>query len=185
MADKESNNNYSDIYVTSDYSKKAFSFFMGMIIGAIIIIVIIFLMILFKWLYYKEIMENVLCRAEDYHVDVVEALNNTANNPSDILYEENGILYYKNVPIRGRNCYPRGDSKTIIEYPQFCKFERNTSGNLNNRIGTGKLTFISDLNQSAEYYVEEWQSTVETGIHCKPKNANEAYYGIPLAKWMI
>lgn len=184
------------------------SFTFGLIFGIVIILIIFIILYVFRGLFFSEIPTNyTTCTSNEYYNDPAIALAKTGVHANDILYVQNGQLFYKRVPIT-RSCVPGTDQTILINYPQYCLFERQfvESANLdakdndtfvsdqqfsssnpppdgfcNLKFGVGKTHGVAPHNTQASYMVQNWQTSVSAGPNCVPISGAE--FGQPLARW--
>jgi hypothetical protein len=166
------------------------SFMFGLIVGILIILIILLFLYLFRVLFFSQVPTSYsTCTTEDYYNDPGQALANTGLHASDILYVQNGTLFYKRVPIT-RTCTPGADQTVSIPFPQYCLFERNTTipigttiedGDINDQLGIGRTNGVAPHNTQASYDVQTWMDQVSAASNCEPVSGAE--YGRPLARW--
>lgn len=160
-----------------------YSFMVGILIGVIIIMIIVFFFYLFNSLLFGSTPSTNFCTNTDYYNSPSDALVNSSYNASDILYEKDGILYYKRVPVKGASCVPGNNQIVAVDFPQYCIFERDTSELSGQPLSTGIgiVENKSEIGGQATYDVSDWKGKVTTGKDCTPING--AYYGRPLVRW--
>jgi len=181
------------------------SFIFGFIFGIILILIILIVLYSFRGLFFANVpIDYSICTNTDYYNDPAIALAQTELNARDILYVQDGTLFYKRVPST-RTCTPGPDQTVPINYPQYCLFERTSNNNSNNanlsnndlgntindeppaegvcniNLGIGKTSGPAPHNTQASYQVDMWQTNVSATDNCRPVSGAEL--GRPLARW--
>lgn len=154
------------------------SFIIGLLLGAIF-------MLLFVWIaYYSRTFLFTYCPTQaracggaDYYNDPGDALANYPQlSVQDMLFIENGILYYKRPP-QTTNCFVQTQAQTVqILYPQYCEFT-----NIN---GTSSIWKETSFNSNM-YTNVNFGSVVETNGNCDPIStpSNQFSGGVPVVQW--
>ncbi len=117
--------------VGTDLTLGVGSFLFGLIIGIIIVLIIFLLLFVFRALFFSDVPAPTVrtCTTNDYYNDPGPALAHTNLRASEILFVNDGKLFYKRVPRLNTSCFP-GDDQTInIPFPQYCLFERTVPQN--------------------------------------------------------
>lgn len=160
----------------------ATSMVIGLLLGLIIAIIIFWILTWSRVFLYSTCPNGLVsCIGTDYFQNPGDAIAEGAN-VNDILFVQNGVLYYKRVP-SNTNCVPNSTTQTVpVPFPEYCSFNV-TSGaypgaytGKNNQFNSPKYAF--SLPDSSTV-------TVLAGNNCAPLNSspNVVTSGTPLAQW--
>lgn len=184
-------------FVGTDLTLGPGSFVFGLLVGVLILFIIFFMMYTFRVLFFANMPYDFpTCTATDYYATPGQALANTGLHATDILYVQNGTLFYKRVP-QTLTCTPGSDQTIPISYPQYCLFARDpaltdqereeflsgeiTVNEIQQQLGVGRTNGVSTHNTQAAYSVEIWRDMVDAGVNCQPTSG--AALGRPLVRW--
>lgn len=155
----------------------ASSFFIGLVLGMIIMMIIVWLCYDTRTFIFEFCPhETPACLANDYFNNPGEALAHDPQlTPSDILYLNNDDeLMYIRVQ-KNFSCVPEKNQTIQMIYPQYCSF--SGTGGIS---ATYKQTFFgSDIYQPQG----NPGSTVRSNANCKPVSGSGFTDGIPLVQW--
>lgn len=168
---------YDDKNLISGRPFEPVSFFIGLIIGMIILLLIVWICYASNSFLFTYCSSNApLCKGADYYNDPGEAIANGANI-NDILFLNDELkMFYKRVPAIS-SCVPGPGQTVEILYPQYCSFQINGDSiqgrapTLNNPVYDVKVNGV-----------EETVDTKNIGS-CTPNDGEIATSGIPLLKW--
>lgn len=155
----------------------AVSFWIGLLIGAIVMLVIIYACYVSRVLFFTYCPTTTPgCAGADYYNDPGDALANNPNiTPAEILFlNDNNQLLYKRVPAVS-DCIPESNQTVHIKYPQYCSF-----GNASGVTGTWKETAF---NSNIYNPVGVVGPTITTDGDCQPVGGSPVTTGIPLIQW--
>lgn len=160
----------------------ATSIIIGMLLGAIIVIILFWLLTWSRSFVYSTCPNNlVYCIGTDYFQNPGDAIAEGAN-VNDILFVQNGVLYYKRIP-SNTNCVPNSVTQTVpIPFPEYCSFTM-TSGQF-----PGTYTGKNDQFNSPKYTFSLPDTSVVTVLsskNCVPVTSSPTGVtsGTPLAQW--
>lgn len=148
-------------------------FFIGFLLGAIVSISIIWILYAtHTFIFSNCVSQTRECVNADYYNDPGEAIAH-GSSVEDILYIQNGELFYQRVP-KSNNCVPGTDQTIHILYPQYCTM----SGT--NITGTWKETFF---NSNIYDPTNVLGPQVVTDGNCIPMAGYVVTTGEPQLKW--
>ena len=160
------------------------SFFVGLMIGMLIMFLIVLLFYWERWGWFNNCSTTErVCGSTDYYT-VTEAVSNGYKD-TDILAVSDGKLLYRRVP-KSTDCRPGSNQTVVIDYPQWCEFTVNDNNNTSNKVKTeGYLKGINP-NEEATYILQNSSmKIVNTNKNCETIPDDGVSSGIPIAKWTI
>ena len=161
----------------------AISLVIGLIIGMIIMLIIVWLIAASNSFIFSHCPSTfVSCVGTDYFQNPGDAIAEGAS-ASNILFIQNGVLYYKRVP-DNTNCVPNSETQTVpIPFPEYCSFDV-TSGLYSGNSYTGKNSAFNSPKYSFSL-PDGSLVTVLSGKNCVPITSSPAIVtaGTPVAQW--
>lgn len=152
------------------------SFLIGFLLGLLLMLILVWIAWFTRTAAFVNCPSTVrACVGDDYYNDPGEAIANTGVSASQILYVENGRLYYKRVPRNG-TCAPEGNQIVRIAYPKFCSF---SGTGFNGVTGTDRY-FNANMYTLAGIPTPSPITTME---NCDPDPGQIATEGTPIAAW--
>lgn len=153
----------------------AVSFFIGLIIGVIIMIIIVWIAYASRTFVFTYCASNApICTGNDYYNDPGQALANGAQL-SDILFlNDQNEMFYKRVPATS-SCVPGPGQTVEILYPQYCLFQ------IEGVPTEGRAPTL----HNPVYVISGSTVTIDTSTtgSCIPNSGQAATSGVPELKW--
>jgi hypothetical protein len=152
------------------------SFIIGLILGMIVMLTLIWIAYFTRTGAFINCPGQArVCTGEDYYNDPGEAIAKTGVTAGQILFIDNGRMYYKRVPKNG-TCIPEGNQTVRIAYPQYCKFSGSGISGVTGR----DLYFNANL-----YRLQHGGLTqpIITDENCDPRSGQTVTEGEPILYW--
>lgn len=148
------------------------SFFIGLLVGMIIILVIIWITYATKTFLFSYCAGNpTFCKGDDYYNDPGDALTQGAQLDDILFLNDINEMFYRRLP-RNSSCAPTNDQTVVIDNPQYCNFT-GPSGTVEGK----SLQFNTPI------YRLPNGSTITSDGNCVPSGGSGFTSGVPELKW--